>query len=135
LSHSRLCEICGKQFKTKASNAKHCSRECRLEARRQRSKARRDPAKTYSKTCLLCGKNFEATNNKTKYCSLDCYKMMGIISKRKKRKTEADELLVDICSVCGVERVPVRECHICSHMYCEKCGKTIGICNICLHKE
>ena len=135
MSHSRYCENCGKQFETKASNAKYCSRECRLEARRQRLRVRKSPPKIYSKTCLTCEKNFEATNKNTRYCSLECYKMMGIISKRKMRKTEAEVLLLDICSVCGAERVSVRECHICGHLYCEKCGNTMGICNICLHKE
>ena len=97
---------------SRASNAKYCSRECRMEARKQRSRAGRSPPKTYKKICLLCGKNFEATNKKTRYCFLDCYKMMGIISKRKKKKTEAEELLLDICSVCGAASVSKRMPHL-----------------------
>lgn len=135
LSPSRICEICGKQFESRTINAKYCSRECRLEIRRQRREARRGPPKIYSKTCLLCGKAFEATNRKTKYCSQECYRMMMNVSKKLSRKTRAVVHFLDICSVCGAERVQVKECHICSHVYCEKCGNTMNICNICLCKK
>ena len=122
------------------NNAKHCSRECKLEAKRRRWAASYKPRKIQVKTCVTCGKSFEAKRAQRKYCSDECYTLAGILRKRVKRKKQpkkkelknlSEAVFRGLCSVCGVDGVPVVECSECGYLSCRKCINDSGICKIC----
>lgn len=136
---TKTCHICGNEFQTKADNAKHCSRECKLEAKRRRRISLRGPSKTFSGTCERCGETFEARAANKKYCSQECHRLTtaerkrakrGIIQK-KTRMEQSEEVFPGLCSVCGADDVPVSECPECGYLSCEKCRNPSGLCNIC----
>ena len=133
------CLICGKKFQSKAHNAKHCSRDCKLEAKRRRWAASHEPLKIYRKTCVMCGKTFESRRAQRKYCSDECYKSAGRMRKRIERSKHQKKKVAKVrahvfrglCSVCGANDVPVVECLECGYLACRKCRSEYGICNIC----
>lgn len=64
----KICNFCGKEFKTSHSKRKYCSQECMGKAKRKNIPAQ---------YCLVCGKelvpNFKKGNKIRKYCSQNCY--------------------------------------------------------------
>lgn len=135
----RACLICGKKFQSKAHNAKHCSRDCKLEAKRRRYAVSHGPRKTYFKVCTVCGESFESKWAIQKYCSDECYRSTTIMRKRverkkrqkKSRKGLSSTVFRGLCSVCGADNVPVIECHNCGYLTCRNCSNDLGICKIC----
>ncbi len=138
---TKTCHICGSEFQTKANNAKHCSRECKLEAKRRRRISLRGPSKTFSGTCERCGETFETRTANKKYCSQECYRLATAERKRAERgiiqkktlEEQSEEGFLGLCSVCGADMVHVSECPECGYLSCEKCRNPSGLCNICLH--
>ena len=136
---TKTCHICGKDFQTKANNAKHCSRECKLESKRRRWKSSRGPSKTSSRTCERCGETFETRTANNKYCSQECYRLTTAERKRAKRgilrkKTRMEQSLEGfrgLCSVCGADDVPVVECPECGYLSCDKCHDGSRLCGVC----
>jgi predicted nucleic acid-binding Zn ribbon protein len=136
---TKTCHICGKEFQSSAHNAKHCSRECKLESRRIRRMSLRGPSKTYSRTCERCGDPFETTIANKKYCSQECYRIATAERKRAERgtlqktslKNQAMKVFLGLCSVCGADAVPVSECPECGYLSCEECHDKTGICGVC----
>ena len=128
---TKTCLICGKTFESKAYNAKHCSHECRLEAKRRRRKvSHKESRKTYQKDCVLCGKQFDSKWILQKYCSSECYREAGVIRKRLlrgnsrntvKRKRISRVTFRGLCSICGAEDVPVQVCSTCGYLSCKNC--------------
>ena len=137
---TKTCLICGKEFQSKAHNAKHCSPECRLEAKRRRRAASHGPRKVYSSVCPVCGKPFDTIYAVKKYCSSECYRSarsrMKYV-KRKKRNSPSERnihlkaFFRSLCSVCGANNVPVTECSECGYLVCSNCRNDLGICKIC----
>jgi len=138
---TKTCHICGKEFQSKAHNAKHCSRECKLEARRRRRISSRGKTKTFSRTCERCGNRFETRSANKKYCMPECYRLATAERKRAERGTLQkntlkelyEKFLLGLCSVCGADDVHVSECPECGYLCCEKCRNQSGLCNICVH--
>lgn len=137
---TKTCLICGKKFQSKAHNTKHCSRACRLEAKRRRWAASHGPRKIYNRTCVVCGKSFETKLAVQKYCSSKCYKLAWVNKKRsegkkhrkqRSKKTLSKEVFMGLCSVCGDEDVPVFECTECGYLSCARCRNDLGVCKIC----
>ena len=136
---TKTCHICGKEFQSKAHNAKHCSRECKQEAKRKRRISLRGPSKTFSRTCKQCGETFEARTAKKKYCSDECYRLATAERKRAKRgtlqtktlKKQSEEVFLGLCSVCGTDDVPVSECPECGYLSCDKCHDESRLCSVC----
>ena len=137
---TKTCHICGKEFQSKANNARYCSRECKLETGRRRQTAIRGPPKTYKRLCESCEESFETTATNKKYCSQECNRLAAATRKRAKRGTpekksgreQSEEVFLGLCSVCGADDVPVSECPECGYLSCERCRNLSGLCNICL---
>ena len=138
--YTQTCHICGKEFQSKANNARYCSRECKLEIKRRRRISLRGPSKVFSKTCERCGETFEASTANKKYCSQECYRLATVERKRAKRGTletksgreQSEEVFLGLCSVCGADDIPVSECPECGYLSCERCCIPSGLCNICV---
>ncbi len=137
--YNKTCHICGNEFQFSAHNAKHCSHECKLEARRRRRIASLGPSKTFSVTCTQCGGSFETRSANKKYCSPECYRLATVERKRVERsklrkKTHRNEFEMGfrgLCSVCGVDDVLVLECPECGYLSCVECYDKSGMCSIC----
>ena len=140
---TKTCHICGKEFQTKANNAKNCSRGCKLEWRRSRRLSLQGPSKTFNKTCERCGETYEARTANKKYCSQECYRITTVERKRVRRRTiqketpkgQSEKAFLDLCSVCGVEEVPVSECPKCEYLSCRKCYDKSGVCSVCSEEQ
>jgi predicted nucleic acid-binding Zn ribbon protein len=136
---TKTCHICGKEFQTKANNAKHCSHECKLEAKRRRRIASLEPSRNFSRTCTQCGGPFETRVANKKYCSQECYRLATAerkrVARRKLQKTprgkRSEKGFQGLCSVCGADDVPVSECPECGYPSCVKCSDESGMCSIC----
>ena len=133
---NKTCHICGKEFQTKANNAKHCSRECKLESQRRRRTASLGPLKAFSRTCPQCGGSFETRSANKKYCSQECYRLATNERKKAERsklqkRTQMKESEKGLCSVCGADDVPVSECSECGYLCCVECHDGSGVCSIC----
>jgi predicted nucleic acid-binding Zn ribbon protein len=135
---TKTCQICGKKFKTRANNAKHCSQECRLEARRKRRFASLGPTKTILRLCEKCGKSFETKTTYQKFCSDKCYRLATAERKRVERKKRREviiqineDVFLGLCSVCGADDAQVSECRDCGFLSCEDCLNDSGFCRIC----
>ena len=136
---TKSCHICGKEFQSSAHNAKHCSRDCKLEAKRRRRQSSRGPMKTFSKECKRCGEAFETRSSSKKYCSQECYRVATAERKRTERntrqqrtpKSHSEETFLSLCSVCGTEMVPVSECSECGYLNCEDCNDESELCGVC----
>lgn len=66
----KVCQYCGKEFKTYKNCVKYCSKECSSLAQRKRLTAK----------CEICGKEFETRQKLLdkglgKYCSRKCYEI------------------------------------------------------------
>ena len=65
MKFTKICEHCGKEYKTNNSRQKYCCRKC--------SEAVRKTGRTvYTKNCLYCGKEFQTISKDQKYCSAAC---------------------------------------------------------------
>ena len=62
----KVCEVCGKEFEAKRSDAKYCSKKCR-----QNKSVRAKRGSFSKKVCLVCGKEFNGHNN-AEACSNEC---------------------------------------------------------------
>ena len=95
VTYTKVCEWCGKEFTTKAPNAKYCSSKC-SNARRERDRPPKDKPtrecvvcgelfegsghEIYCKAhkgfhkckCAVCGETFYSTDYKARYCSDEC---------------------------------------------------------------
>ncbi len=137
--YTKICHICGKQFQSAAHNAKHCSRDCKLAAKRRRRQSSRGPLKTFSKECKRCGEAFDTRTYSKKYCSQECYRVATAERKRAERRTrqqrtpkgQSEEAFLSLCSVCGADEVPVLECHECGYLNCVKCSDESELCSLC----
>lgn len=138
---TKACLICGKEFQSKAHNAKHCSPECRHEAKRRRWAASHGPRKIYHGTCVVCAKPFDTIYAVQKYCSSECYNSARTIRKRVirrkrknsiERKVRSEPVFRGLCSVCGADNIPVNECSECGYLACSRCRNDLGICKICI---
>jgi ribosomal protein L32 len=135
---TKTCLVCEKEFQTKAHNTRYCSGECRLEVTRRRNQSSQGPAKIFNRTCEHCGTPFETKVANKKYCSEECYRLATAAKKRVKRGKMrgikgqlSEDVFLGLCSVCGEDSVPVRECPECGFFSCEKCRDQSGLCNIC----
>ena len=138
---TKPCYICGKQFQSSAHNAKHCSRECKLEAKRRRRISSLGPSKTFNKECERCGETFETRTTNKKYCSRECYRLATAERKRAERstrhqktpKSKSEKAFLSLCSVCWSEMVPVSECLECGYLNCDKCSdaRASELCGVC----
>jgi predicted nucleic acid-binding Zn ribbon protein len=136
---TKTSQICGKKFQTRANNAKHCSKECRLEAKRRRRSASRGSPKTIKKICDRCGKSYETKLTIQKFCSDECYRLASAERKRVKREKRREivikpneDMFLDLCSICGAENVPVSECRTCGFLCCGECLNDSGLCRVCI---
>jgi hypothetical protein len=137
--YTKTCHICGEAFQSSAHNAKHCSRECRLEAKRRRRAASQGPAKSSNRTCLQCSLIFDTRTANKKYCSQECYRLATAARKRFERGTpqkrtprkRSEEGFQGLCSVCGADEGLVSECPKCGYPSCIKCFDESGVCSIC----
>ncbi len=139
---NKTCHICGKEFQSKAHNARYCSHECKLIAKRNRRDASRGPSKTFKKLCIKCGEPFETKVATKRYCSDECYRLATAARKRAKRKKTrrvtgklSEDAFQGLCSVCGADDVPVSECPECGYLCCEKCRDKSGICSVCSDEQ
>ncbi len=64
---TKICECCGKEFKTSCRRGKYCSMECRDKVYKER-KVRLGVRTFY---CELCGKAFES-DKRRKFCTPEC---------------------------------------------------------------
>ncbi len=136
---TKICHICGKDFQSSAHNAKHCSPECKLEAKRRRWISSRGSSKTINKKCERCGVAFETGTANKKYCAQECYRIATLERKRAERGTRQQKALkgksekgfMSLCSVCGTEMVPVSECPECGYLSCDNCSDKTGLCSVC----
>lgn len=135
MRYTKKCELCGNIFKSNSLNVKYCSSTCRKENKRKLNDKYRklNSAIIYNKNCSICGKNITTSIHNKKYCSNECSKIAHNTNSRKRRilKRYEKEELINICSICGSENIPVKICEICGHLYCEFCSNDIGTCNIC----
>ena len=84
----RTCKFCGKEFETRAYNAKYCSKSC---------KGKQYHGSTiHDVTCPVCGTVFQTSNSKSKFCSQACYAQSLRIYKP-----------VRTCAICGIELTPL----------------------------
>ena len=139
---NKTCLICGKEFQSKAQNARYCSHECKLIVKRNKRDASRGPSKTFKRLCESCGEPFETKVATKKYCSDECYRLATAARKRAKRtKTRrvtgklSEDAFQGLCSVCGADDVPVSECPECGYLCCEKCRDKSGICSVCSDEQ
>ena len=127
------CVVCGRTFKSRASNAKYCSEDCRRKTRNLKSQAQRKERTLFVKTCLICGRSFETFTSNKLYCSKECKKT----AERRRKKTRPVRMTVekaevfDLCSICGTENVQVGECPVCGFLVCSDCRDSSGTCKIC----
>lgn len=76
---TKVCSICGKEFKTTNSRRKYCSIECSKIGRKERKKNYdRKRRKLYKKSrpevikiCPECGREFKTSDNRRNFCD-DC---------------------------------------------------------------
>lgn len=80
------CEVCKKEFISKRSHTKSCSRKCQKKASYDRLKNKR------TRTCKQCGKEFNAATEKAELCSVSCI-----------NKFCANDSVKLNCGWCGVE--------------------------------
>ena len=140
---TKTCHICRKEFQSSAHNAKHCSRECRLEAKRRRWVSSRGPSKTINKRCGRGGEVFETRIASKKYCSQECYRIATAERKRAERGTrhqrapegKSEKGFMSLCSVCGAEMVPVSECPECGYLNCMDCSDESDLCGVCSDEQ
>jgi hypothetical protein len=130
------CVICGRTFKTRASNAKYCSDDCRRKAKNLKKMERRRERTPYQKTCAFCGESFETIVNHQKYCSIDCKRKAANIRKRMGpvRSIVETKNVFDLCSICGTENIEVEECPVCGFLVCSDCRDLSGTCKICANE-
>jgi hypothetical protein len=106
--------------------------------KRQKWGGAKIPTKTYQKICYVCGKSFETKILVKKYCSQDCYKKGKRKSKGgdwSERENHSSNLgFIDLCSVCGAEKIYVAECQKCGFLACNNCLDNLGMCSICTSK-
>ena len=99
----------------------------------------RGPAKLFNKGCELCGETFKARTSNQKYCSQECYRLATAERKRSERGTrqqktrieQVEEVFLGLCSVCGVDEVPVSDCPECGYLNCDKCSDESELCSVC----
>ena len=127
------CVVCGRTFKSRASNAKYCSDDCRRKARNQRSREQQKERTPFVKTCVICGRSYESFASNSKYCCRECKKTAERRRKRTRpvRMTVEKAEVFDLCSICGTENIQVEECPICGFLVCSDCRDSSGTCSIC----
>jgi hypothetical protein len=73
---TKICKICGKQFRPKHHSAMYCSVECAREANRRSAhkfyEKSQMKAVKHKANCLYCGTVFVADGRKTTFCSTKC---------------------------------------------------------------
>lgn len=97
----KTCAYCGKEFDTKqvGSTYKHCSHECRrnakLQQQRQRRAAKRGEVlavvQSHNPTCQRCGKELVGRPFRTKYCD-ECRDVQRLENARRYKKTHRERL-------------------------------------------
>lgn len=97
----KTCPVCMKQFNTRHSTSKYCSRACRDEARKE-------PSKKSVFTCKQCNKKFEDyTYRQTSFCSRSCNAKFNKSGPRPWQKNP-DFFVTKPCEVCGKEFTTTR---------------------------
>jgi hypothetical protein len=105
--------------------------------KRQKWGEAKKPTKTHQKICYICGKSFKTNISMKKYCSQDCYKKGKGKSKEywsEREKYSSNLGFIDLCSVCGAEKIFVDECQKCGFLACNNCLDSLGVCSICVSK-
>ena len=78
--YERVCEICGKNFKSTSYNARYCSHACAERIALGRGFYKQP--KTF--TCIICGKKFESIRDNAKTCCKKCNRDWSRIDRNKR---------------------------------------------------
>lgn len=123
--HIKVCDECGKIFKTSKINQKYCSNKCSIENRNKNNRA--------IIKCEICGKEVIRKNSSLQdkehfFCSKKCsmqFIKTNLVNNNKLRTKEKTEL---ICDTCGKKFYKL-DSHIdnSEHHYCSRKCKDIGI--------
>ena len=81
----RICKQCGKEFTTKDTRVRYCSKECRVKSSNNN---RGSSAVHEERICPECGKKFISRRSNSIYCSRECILK---VSGRKRRKIAKEE--------------------------------------------
>lgn len=124
--HKCICIVCKKEFYSISPNSKYCSNDCQFNG--------------YKHTCKICGKIFKGSKS-SKYCSDDCLRkayQYTNVCKKCNKEYKTNSLSSEYCSECFTKR-DLQTCIICnrkfygtpSALYCSDECKNKRTCIVC----
>ena len=119
----KVCERCGKEFKSRHASRRFCSKACGTATTNNVLAAMKkfQEAKV-SAVCSHCGKEFVKVRPFQKCCSDECRRHAENLRRRNERKAKAAKR-VATCAVCGKEFTPAHGAHRCCSAECTRTRK------------
>lgn len=93
----KICEYCGKEFKTSNKFKMFCSVKCKASYYNHIQKFEK---KVYDRTCPICGKSFSTTDRRKIYCNDKCGDKACKIREKEQRRA-AMNAARKVCPTCG----------------------------------